>query len=364
MSFSIDGGADAAQFNIAATSGDLSFATPPDFENPADADGDNVYEVDLAVSDGQGARTLQSVAITITDVVESSGTRYVDEVFANVDVQRAIQFATVDTPDGPQDLLMDVYQPSGDSLVDRPIMIAMSGGGFVGMDRLNVEPIARTFARRGYVAVSIDYRVLGRQPLDGDELAIAGTQAVHDLYGAVRFLRAEASGINQFGTNANQIFVSGESAGGVIAAIAATLDPTDTISLTVVADYLAANGGVYGEVGDNDAQASAIQGAMPLSGAILELASVDANSAPMYAAHEELDPVVPCGTTAEGSSGTGLIVSGACDIVPAYTAAGAVAELFLVANSSGHVSFTPQQRTQIYNGAATLFFNEVINAGN
>src|SRR5688500_4035593 len=49
VSFSIGGGADAALFQI-TPAGALSFRTPPDFEAPADADLDNVYEVRLAAS--------------------------------------------------------------------------------------------------------------------------------------------------------------------------------------------------------------------------------------------------------------------------------------------------------------------------
>jgi hypothetical protein len=39
------GGADAAHFNIGNANGALSFVSAPDFEHPADADGNNIYEV-------------------------------------------------------------------------------------------------------------------------------------------------------------------------------------------------------------------------------------------------------------------------------------------------------------------------------
>lgn len=50
--FAISGGEDKAIFNIDSVSGVLSFKTTPDFESPADMDGNNVYEVDLSVTDG------------------------------------------------------------------------------------------------------------------------------------------------------------------------------------------------------------------------------------------------------------------------------------------------------------------------
>ena len=45
----------------------LSFVQPPDFEAPADANGDNVYEVTLSVSDGQAMSTL-ALRLTVTNV--------------------------------------------------------------------------------------------------------------------------------------------------------------------------------------------------------------------------------------------------------------------------------------------------------
>jgi Ca2+-binding RTX toxin-like protein len=58
--FAITGGEDAALFNLAADptadfeSGDLNFITAPDFENPTDADHDNVYVVNVRATDGNG----------------------------------------------------------------------------------------------------------------------------------------------------------------------------------------------------------------------------------------------------------------------------------------------------------------------
>ena len=65
LTFSLAGGVDAPLFQI-TPAGALSFKTPPDFEAPLDANGDNVYEVTLAVSDGQ-ATTTQPVRVTVTD---------------------------------------------------------------------------------------------------------------------------------------------------------------------------------------------------------------------------------------------------------------------------------------------------------
>lgn len=65
LTFSIEGGADAARFSITAA-GALSFAVAPDYDLPGDADGDNIYAVTLRVSDGRAAAT-QAVNITVTN---------------------------------------------------------------------------------------------------------------------------------------------------------------------------------------------------------------------------------------------------------------------------------------------------------
>jgi glucose/arabinose dehydrogenase len=85
LSFAIAGGADANLFQI-TSNGALSFKAPPDFEAPSDANGDNVYEVTLSVSDGQFTATL-ALRLTVTDVaaggfaVRRVGTGFAAPVF-------------------------------------------------------------------------------------------------------------------------------------------------------------------------------------------------------------------------------------------------------------------------------------------
>ena len=65
LTFTIDGGADAALFSITAA-GALAFKAAPDYDLPGDANGDNVYAVQLRVSDGSTSVT-QPVNITVTN---------------------------------------------------------------------------------------------------------------------------------------------------------------------------------------------------------------------------------------------------------------------------------------------------------
>ena len=67
--YAIEGGADAASFQIDASTGVLTFVTAPDFENPSDAGGNNVYDVTVEASDGSLSDT-QAIAVTVTNVNE------------------------------------------------------------------------------------------------------------------------------------------------------------------------------------------------------------------------------------------------------------------------------------------------------
>ena len=68
--WSISGGADAAQFVIDPSSGVVSFAANPDYEAPADADHNNLYELQLVVTGAGGADT-KAITISVTDVNEA-----------------------------------------------------------------------------------------------------------------------------------------------------------------------------------------------------------------------------------------------------------------------------------------------------
>ncbi|MDR9419549.1 cadherin domain-containing protein [Gracilimonas sp.] len=69
ITYSITGGTDAADFNIDVNTGELTFVSAPDFENPDDANTDNDYEIEVTADDGVQTAT-QSITITVTDVLE------------------------------------------------------------------------------------------------------------------------------------------------------------------------------------------------------------------------------------------------------------------------------------------------------
>ena len=65
LMFRLTGGADARLFTI-TPAGELRFKTVPDYEDPADADEDNRYEVIVTVTDGRES-TMRTLTITVTN---------------------------------------------------------------------------------------------------------------------------------------------------------------------------------------------------------------------------------------------------------------------------------------------------------
>ena len=73
ITFSINGGVDAAKFTINATTGVLAFVSAPNFEIPTDANTDNVYEVTVRATDSDGLFDAKTILVTVTDVSEGGG---------------------------------------------------------------------------------------------------------------------------------------------------------------------------------------------------------------------------------------------------------------------------------------------------
>jgi dienelactone hydrolase len=148
--------------------------------------------------------------------------RYRDQVFSNVAVSSNIQYGTA--PDGqgnPVALRLDLYAPTGDTQTNRPALVWVHGGGFSGGDKGNPLPVdvATTFAKQGYVVVSINYRLLGSGCVSNpgaSQCIIAALEAQHDAQAAVRWLRSHAGFL---GIDATRIGIGGESAGGITATL-------------------------------------------------------------------------------------------------------------------------------------------------
>jgi dienelactone hydrolase len=149
--------------------------------------------------------------------------RYRDTVFTGHTVTSNLQYGSApDLQGNPVALRLDLYRPAGDTQTSRPALVWAHGGSFISGSKTNTVPVdvATTFARRGYVVASIDYRLLapaGCAANPGQAACItAAIEAQHDMQAAVRWLRANAS---TYGVDPARIGVGGESAGGIMATL-------------------------------------------------------------------------------------------------------------------------------------------------
>lgn len=108
ITYSIDGGADAALFKIEAATGRLSFISAPQAYDPKDSDGDNVYEVVVGASDGRLAdsQTLAIRVVTSGNTVQ--GTAGHDVVSINT---------LLNAQPGATDLDDIIYAGSGNDVI-------------------------------------------------------------------------------------------------------------------------------------------------------------------------------------------------------------------------------------------------------
>ena len=67
-------GTDASLFNIDSTTGEITFINAPDYNNPVDSNSDNVYELNVSISDLSGASVSKELFVTVTDVDDTPDT--------------------------------------------------------------------------------------------------------------------------------------------------------------------------------------------------------------------------------------------------------------------------------------------------
>ena len=89
LNYTVNGGADQARFTINASSGALDFIVSPDFEVPTDSDTNNVYLVQVRVSDGVSPQD-QLISVSVNDVADNPNTAPTITSVANVTLQENV----------------------------------------------------------------------------------------------------------------------------------------------------------------------------------------------------------------------------------------------------------------------------------
>jgi predicted esterase len=201
--------------------------------------------------------------------------RYRDPLFTGVTVTSNLQYGSAPDAQGtPVPLLLDMYRPTGDAQTSRPALVWVHGGGFTTGDKKNAVPVdvANTFAKLGYVVVSINYRLLGSGCIANPSgCGGAAIEAKRDAQAAVRWLRANAA---TYGIDPSRIGIGGESAG----AITATL-------VGLFSEDVGSSG--------NPGWPSTVRGFVSISGGLPSGGLASAGDAPGLFFHGSADTIVP-----------------------------------------------------------------------
>ena len=233
---------------------------------------------------------------------ECDGNRFTDEIFNQVNVTSNVLYGGNYNPNvwGQnqwEDLYLDIYEPAGDDVEDRPLVFFLFGGSFVAGSKTNgdIVELCTRYAKMGYVAAAIDYRLTGDLIwAPNSETAYRATaKGMHDLKGAIRFFRMNDETSNDYRIDSDRIYAGGVSAGGIVAVNAAYLDLESEIPASLT-DYIAENGGLEGNSG-NDGYDSHFHGVINLCGAVGDYNWIVAGDIPIVNIHGDEDTVVPYG---------------------------------------------------------------------
>jgi para-nitrobenzyl esterase len=252
---------------------------------------------------------------------ECADGRYFDETFT-VDVDASIQFGenaqpTILNPNNIQELFLDVYQPEGDTLSARPLIIWAFGGAFVAgsKESPDIVTLSSSFAKRGYVCAAIDYRLSTDLVVNTDvsNLYEAVLKAVHDMRSSIRFFYKDAATTNDYRIDTSRIYLGGVSAGAITALHIAHFDELNEVPAELDSVFNA-TGGFEGTSG-NAGYSEDIAGVVSLCGALLDTAWINpAITTPIVSMHGTNDNVVPYGSDSITILNMNVVVDGSSSI--------------------------------------------------
>jgi acetyl esterase/lipase len=176
---------------------------------------------------------------------EIKAQKWIDTLYQVQKIENVVYGSDVDFAGNLRELKMNIFLPINDTppSCGRPLLIAVHGGAFLaGNKDADAPPYwAKQFAQRGYTTASVNYRLgmfqtsslvncnvsalgipwncLNMQ--DTSEWYRAAYRAQQDLKGAIRFLVKQAQ---DYQIDSRNVFLVGESAGGITVMQAAFLD--------------------------------------------------------------------------------------------------------------------------------------------
>jgi hypothetical protein len=185
-------------------------------------------------------------------------------------------------------LKLDVYYPalSIDTMPLRPFILLVHGGGLISGDKSNYTSVCKEFAKRGFVAVTINYR-LGRDcAIDSLSEEKARYRVQQDINAALRFSIQNASTIR---IDTTWMFLGGGSAGSGASLAVAYISQAEWNNFSPSVVQLLGN---LNNSGNNLQHTFSLKGLYNDWGATLKMAIQPEDMLPMVSFHGEADPTV------------------------------------------------------------------------
>lgn len=345
-------------------------------------------------------------------------TRYLNQVFSDVTVTTNVFYGQNTTVLAfptliNQPLIMDVYQPTGDTETARPVVLYLHTGNFLPFkspidgslgfngacggtlrDSSVIEACTR-LAKMGYVACAVDYR-LGWNPLASSDvdrrygIINAAYRGIQDVRTCIRyFRRTVAEQSNPWKVDADRITIWGQGTGGYLTLNSNSLDNYLKIPLASGGKFLwdhdqnsgtppipmvvpQVNGDIYGtSVGvipgttdtlcriNHPGYSSEHRLAINMAGAMADSAWVDPGQKPLISFHVPYDNFAPYAEGIVNVPGTNLQVvkvQGSYTIQQMQEAFGnngsfinGVPTLALTAEAAARTTSTPVYQVPVYN---------------
>lgn len=274
-------------------------------------------------------RTTLAIGIALLSF-SSMAQRYITDQFSVVTELKNVVYdsnmaVNIIPPNNPpivkQGLRCDVYEPEGDTETKRPLVIIMHTGSFLppiinkqvtgNKEDSAVVEMCRRFARKGYVAVAMNYRIGWNPTITNPDTATAQLlqatyRGVQDAKNCVRYFRMNAAG---FKLDTNRIALGGIGTGGYIALAYAALDKQEEIELEKFRWSTdpyppMVNTGLYGDwnglggipqlnIPGDPFYGTKIHAAFHIGGAMGDISWMDGNEVPIFSIHCVLDPFAP-----------------------------------------------------------------------
>jgi poly(3-hydroxybutyrate) depolymerase len=228
-----------------------------------------------------------------TNMAMAQGVRYAEPVFDEVHIVEGIPFSNAikEGETSPTTLYLDFYEPEGDTLSARPLVITVFGGAFVAgsRDYADMVEYCTRLAQHGYAAASIDYRLISIWNLSSTALIRDAYMAAQDVSAAIRFFKYHC---DEYRIDPEQVFLLGNSAGSIAVYCELFMDEDERPAETFVEPDL---GSMHSSGFDEYAGFSpAVAGAVPQWGGVMDLNVISEEEyVPLCMIHGTADTNVP-----------------------------------------------------------------------